>query len=267
MTDTDDTFTARLPSGERVRLRVKRDVEKLNDLDLAPGERLKATLKMFPGPKRSRDEQNFRSTATGALYPRAGRSFLDMLNAPIDDDDENEDAEEESVEEDDLDDDDLNKKDPPMETSEIMKRHPLAFCKVVAEDGDAHGVSEHELTDALTAHAKAAYPDLSPAQAFAKIFTAATDEGRTLRQAVAIAKAAPFNVVPVVVSGERARGRDVDTDNPEAAMAAYRELQAKAAEYRRANPALSEAQAFSAVFTSRENAALAARAHRRPSAV
>jgi len=37
------------------------------------------------------------------------------------------------------------------------------------------------------------------------------------------------------------------------------ELMAKAAEYRKANPALSEAQSFSAVFTSRENAELAAR--------
>jgi hypothetical protein len=29
----DDTFTARMPDGRRVTLRVKRDIEKLNDLD------------------------------------------------------------------------------------------------------------------------------------------------------------------------------------------------------------------------------------------
>src|SRR5207247_2586520 len=51
-----------------------------------------------------RDDQNFRSVATGAIYPRAGRSFLDMLNAPADDG-ENDDA----VDRDD-DDDELEKR-------------------------------------------------------------------------------------------------------------------------------------------------------------
>src|SRR6266436_5941562 len=45
-----DTFTARYPDGRTVRLRVKRDIDKLADLD--PLEQLPAMLKMFPSPKR-----------------------------------------------------------------------------------------------------------------------------------------------------------------------------------------------------------------------
>jgi hypothetical protein len=40
----------------------------------------------------------------------------------------------------------------------------------------------------------------------------------------------------------------------------------KADEYRKANPALSKEQAFAKVFTDPKNAAIAASAHRRPSA-
>jgi hypothetical protein len=154
------------------------------------------------------------------------------------------------------------------ELRDIVKTHgAIALAKVLVDDGESQGISEHELTDAITAHAKAAHPGLSPDAAFAKVFCASTDEGRTLRQAVAIAKAAPFNAAPVVVSGERARGGDVNPNDPGTAMQAYNQLMAMAAEYRRANPALTEAQAFSAVFQSKQNAELAQRAHRRPSAM
>jgi hypothetical protein len=59
--DDDDTFTARMPDGRRVRLRVKRDIEKLNDLD--PSERLAAMLKMFP-PRPTA------TTAAATILPR-----------------------------------------------------------------------------------------------------------------------------------------------------------------------------------------------------
>ena len=47
--DTDE-FTARMPNGERVTLRVKRDIDKLAELD--PSERMASFLKMFPSPNR-----------------------------------------------------------------------------------------------------------------------------------------------------------------------------------------------------------------------
>jgi hypothetical protein len=79
------------------------------------------------------------------------------------------------------------KKETPMEPIEIMKRHPLAFCRVVAQDGDAHGVSEHELVAALTKHASELHPGMSADKAFAKLY-----ENQDVWQACAIAKAAPF---------------------------------------------------------------------------
>src|SRR5437660_5934769 len=51
-----------------------------------------------------RDDQNFRSVATGAIYPRAGRSFLDMLNAPADDSENDDDVDRDD------DDDELEKR-------------------------------------------------------------------------------------------------------------------------------------------------------------
>jgi hypothetical protein len=47
---TPDTFIARMPNGRLIRLRAKQDIDKLADLD--PCERMAATLKMFPSPKR-----------------------------------------------------------------------------------------------------------------------------------------------------------------------------------------------------------------------
>jgi hypothetical protein len=299
-----------------VKVLTKLRIDEVSAVDRGAGKNTKIVLlKRDDGfIDKARNDQNFRSVATGALYPRAGRSFLEVLDDLVSsqpahtndiDDDENDD----DVGDDDADDVEkgvdhyastvadllvkagsfphrgaalhhllrtnhgqalltrLNKavakteKDSTMDAIEIMKRHPLAFCKVVAEDGDAHGVSEHELVAALTKHASELHLNMSADKAFAKLY-----ENPDVWRACAVAKAAPFNAAPVAVSGERARGGDVDPNNAEAAMEAYNELLALAAEYRRANPALSEAQAFSAVFTSRENAALAALAHRRPSA-
>jgi hypothetical protein len=151
------------------------------------------------------------------------------------------------------------------ELRDIVKTHgPVALAKLLVDDGEAHGISEHELTDAITAHAKAAHPGISPDAAFAKVFTASTDEGATLRKAVSLAKAASWlSAAPVfdpavqVVGGEDAR----DVNDPSAALAALHEIG------RLRWPELSEAQQFTRAFTDPKNAALAAKAHRRPSAV
>jgi hypothetical protein len=141
------------------------------------------------------------------------------------------------------------------ELHDIMKHHgPRALAKHICESG-AHGISEAEFTAAVTRHAHAAQPNLTEAQAFTKLYESEIE----IRRAYAVLKAAPFFAAPIVVGGD-----DVNPDNPEAALAAYNELLALAAAYRKAKPAVTEAQAFDAVFTSKENAALAAAAHRRP---
>jgi hypothetical protein len=149
------------------------------------------------------------------------------------------------------------KKDTRMDPIEIMKRHPLAFCKVVAEDGDAHGVSEHELVAVLSKHASELHPNMSADRAFAKLY-----ENPDVWRACAIAKAASWtSAAPVldpqlrVVTGEDAQ----DVNDPNAAMEALHEIG------RLKWPELSEAQAFTRAFESRPD--LAAKAHVRPRAV
>jgi hypothetical protein len=226
------------------------------------------------GVDKARGDPNYRSVATGVIYPK---TFLDFLDE-IDEEDEENDARER-----DNDDDDTAKhkavehhqpaKELPMEEDRQTKLRKIAqevgvikIAQDIADRGNSFGISELELTQLATEHAQRIYPNDRPDSAFSKLFSGNDADGVTLRRAIGVAKAAPFVTAPTVVGGERARGGDVDADNPEAAMRAYDELLAKAVAYRKANLALSEAQAFSAVFTSKENAELAARAHRRPTA-
>jgi hypothetical protein len=260
--DDDETFTARLPNGERVTCRVKRDIN-----TNARGDTFK---KIFEKATRDEGDGGASASASGdgaggdsvddhplmrlAAVLVASGNFRDrahairyLLQHP---------SGHQLVR--------THKGVEPMdrtaELRDIVKTHgPVALAKLLVEDGDSHGISEAELTDAITSHAKAEHPNLTKEQAFDKVFSASDEQGLLLRKAVAVAKAAPFVSTPIVVGGE-----DFNPDNPEAAVAAYNELLALAAEYRKAKPALTEAQAFDAVFTSKENADLAARAHRRP---
>jgi hypothetical protein len=140
----------------------------------------------------------------------------------------------------------------------IVKRHGLiAFCKLLVDDQKNYGVSEHELVEAITDHAKDAHPGMSPDQAFAKVFAAQTEEGALLRRAVAIAKDM-MTLTPVFVGGEAV--------NPNDAHEAYTQLMELAEEQRARAPWKTVAQAFADVFQDPANAELAARAHRRPAA-
>jgi hypothetical protein len=122
------------------------------------------------------------------------------------------------------------------------------LCKRIATTGRS-SVTEHELTALIIDTAKAEHPDLSDAQAFAKAFAASTPHGETLRKAIAVAKAAQ-------VSDEN--------DDDEDAAAAMEELRRRAEQHQRANPESTPDQSFARVFADPRNAALAARAHRRP---
>jgi hypothetical protein len=76
------------------------------------------------------------------------------------------------------------------ESRNIIKRAGIVgLAKAIASDGDARGLTEHQLVEIVTAHALAENPNQSGAQAFAKKFTAATPDGALLRQAAWAASA------------------------------------------------------------------------------
>jgi hypothetical protein len=130
---------------------------------------------------------------------------------------------------------------------------PIKICKHICDVGKT-GYSEFALVSALTKYAAEQHPELSPAQAFAKLY-----ENASVWQAIAIAKALP--VTPTMVGGPDAMHAAVDsTEQSEA----YAQLVSMAEKMRAASPELSAAQAFDRVFTDPVNKELAAKAHRRP---
>jgi hypothetical protein len=146
-------------------------------------------------------------------------------------------------------------KDTTMSTSEhldaIVKRFgPVPFAKHIVDTGKAP-CSEHELVGALTKAASEQHPELTEAQAFAKLY-----ENASVWQAIAIAKAMPFvaDLTPLVVGGEDTR----DLSDESEAIAQLKQLGA------RKWPTATEAQQFANAFSDPKNAALAAKAHRRP---
>jgi hypothetical protein len=152
-------------------------------------------------------------------------------------------------------------KDPPMDTVlSIMKSAGIAAtCAVIVSKGHTT-ITESELVEAATAVAAERHPNMSPAQAFDKVYSDRGEEGQALRKAVAIAKAMPF--MPTMVGGVDATHEAIDSTE---SSAAYEQLTRMAEKMREASPELSAAQAFDRVFTDKRNASLAAKAHVRPS--
>jgi hypothetical protein len=137
----------------------------------------------------------------------------------------------------------------------IVKAHGItALAKGVV--AGLTSIDEHELTALATEDAQRAYPELSPTQAFEKVYLS----DPTLREAITIAKAAEaaryFDLQPVVVSGDAA----LDVNDPNEAIAQLKEIG------RRRWPSQSEAKQFERAFTDPANAEIAAKAHRRPAA-
>jgi hypothetical protein len=142
---------------------------------------------------------------------------------------------------------------------DVAKRYGVtALCKSMAQDGKAYGLSEHELVELITEEAQAAFPDLTSARAFGKIYTEG-ERGRTLQKAVGIAKAAAFQVfygpsmTPAQIGGE-----DVNPDNVNEALRKLAEIGAKKWPHERPDVQ------FSRAFESEP--ALARAAHVRPTA-
>jgi hypothetical protein len=146
-------------------------------------------------------------------------------------------------------------KESTMSTSlgDILKTYGATrICKHICEVGKT-GYGEHELVAALTKYAAEQHPELTEAQAFAKLY-----ENASVWRAIAIAKTMPFvaDLTPLMVGGEDAR--DLSDES-----GAIKQLQKLGADKW---PTLSEAQQFANAFSDPVNAALAQRAHRRPTA-
>jgi hypothetical protein len=277
MIDTDDSFVARTPDGRRVTARVKRDrptraeYEKIcNNPDR--GQALADMLKAFPNPKRcgqsfaeslakiEADDNGDGTTdhpidrlagllvAAGSFPDRAAAlHFLLRRPAGV------------ALVRTHKTEKDIPHMDRITELHDIMKHNggPLALAKHICESG-AHGISESEFTAAVTRHAQAAHPELSSDRAFAKIY----ESEIILRRACQVLKAAEFSVFdikPVVITGADAR----DVENATAAVRAYEEIVRIG---REKFPFLPANQQFARIFEDANYAALAAQAHRRPSA-
>jgi hypothetical protein len=155
------------------------------------------------------------------------------------------------------------KESTPMQSIEMLKAErtekllaigkaggAVAMAKILVADNDSHGIDESTYTQILTEHAQKLYPDKAPDSAFATVFSDTSADGVMLRKAHAVMKLDAMH-----------EGND-HTKRSEA----YDELTVKAAELRKTQPSLTEAQAFAKVFTNPANAKLAASAHRRPTA-
>jgi hypothetical protein len=144
------------------------------------------------------------------------------------------------------------RKEPNMDTlTSIMKSGGIgATCAAVIAKGST-SFSEFQIVEAASAVAHDRHPELSASQAFAKVYTAATDEGRVLREAINVAK-----LQPAVLSGGEMR----DAGDAAQAMDQLREIG------RRMAPTATAEKQFAVAFEDPKNVALALRVHQRPSA-
>jgi hypothetical protein len=122
----------------------------------------------------------------------------------------------------------------------------LAIAKVLVAEDRSYGITEEEFVQFATEDAVKKFPDKTPDAAFARMFTDNSSDGLVLRRAHRVVRAEQL-YGPTVKAADRGSN------------SAYGELQARAAEYRKAHPELSEAQAFERVYSDRSNIALAKR--------
>jgi hypothetical protein len=164
------------------------------------------------------------------------------------------------------------RKEPPMNRADGLRQIAKDFgvaklAKMVVMENDAHGISEHELSALAFEEAKKhALPGERPNSTFARWYSEPAQ--LELRKAIQISKNTPvsksaaaplmaFQPVSVEVGA---------TNTASDAEEAYNQLTAMANAMRAKSPTLTAAGAFAAVFTDQANAALAAKAHRRPQA-
>ena len=150
---------------------------------------------------------------------------------------------------------------PEQKLSDIVKRAGItAVAAQIVKADSAFSIDEHTLTQLTIEHAKREHPQLTDAQAFAKVYSAQDEGGVILRKAFNVVKAAGaapyFDLKPQFVGGEDA----LDVDDPSKAIAQLTEIG------RQKWPTASEAQQFENAFSDPANAELARKAYRRPAA-
>jgi hypothetical protein len=151
------------------------------------------------------------------------------------------------------------KETPSMSHSEfvqsVVKQYGIvALSKSMVQDQKSYGLDEPTFTKIATEHAQRIYPNDRPDVAFSKLYQGE----ESVRRACQIAKAMPFQVSlePLQVGGEDAQV----VNDPSEAIAQLKQLG------RDKWPTATEAQQFANAFTDPANAALAQKAHRRPTA-
>jgi hypothetical protein len=140
--------------------------------------------------------------------------------------------------------------------SVVKKFGIVALAKSMVQDQKSYGLDEHTFTKLATEHAQRLYPNDRPDTAFSKLY----QSEESVRRACQVAKSMPFvaDLTPLQVGGFAAQNEAVNnTESSEA----YAQLQQIG---RDRWPTASEATQFANAFA--ENATLAAKAHRRPSA-
>jgi hypothetical protein len=155
------------------------------------------------------------------------------------------------------------KETPPMTShsefvQSVVKQYGIvALAKSMVKDQKAYGLDEHEFTKLATEHAQCLYPNDRPDVAFSKLY----QSEESVRRACQIAtKAHTLDVM--VVGGPDAMHEAInDTEQSEA----YQQLVDMAEKLRAESPFLSTGQAFARVFENPKHAALASKAHVRPS--
>ena len=138
---------------------------------------------------------------------------------------------------------------------EVVKAYGIMpLAKQMIAEGSSYGINEGEFTALAVAHAQRAYPDISPAAAFEKLFSDGSEDGIILREAHGIVKAATFT--PIVVDG--------NADNPDDASEATEALSRLVEEQRARAPWMTAEQLYEEVM--RKNPELTVKAFRRPAA-
>jgi hypothetical protein len=197
--------------------------------------------RVFPrGPSGTADIEHLARLVANVMRTRADNGDNDAPSDPhqpwadvIGDDAETEDDDEETEDE------EIEKVFSMSNRDEVLKAAVrrdggvVPLCKRICANG-AGDISEQELTQLLTEHAQQLYPEMSPASAFAKLFTSPGAE--PLRRAVSICKGM-LDIEPVHVA---VGSTDTDDDSRKA----YEHLQRLALHMRKRLPALSTSQAF-----------------------
>jgi hypothetical protein len=161
----------------------------------------------------------------------------------------------------------MNKKDDTPMTStsthaefvrDVVKQYGIvALAKSMVQDQKSYGLDEHQFTQLATEHAQRVYLNDRPDVAFSKLY----QSEESVRRACQVAKAQTLE--PVMVGGPDAMHEAINnTEQSEA----YQQLVDMAKKLRAESPFLSADQAFARIFENPKHAAIAAKAHRRPSA-